>query len=177
VTKTRLSDSAEEVFIEQALLEDWTPSRALGYDVHADAGTTAFIPVGESLDDVGETYPHLTVQRTNETAPGSTGYNFITAEGPGQDRSGQLLVAARAEKQDGGYTGDAGTHDAVDADDLVETLIDMVEDTTLANATALDTDFRSLSSFPGADAPNDYDATPPVMIDQCVVQYSWARLP
>lgn len=166
-----------DVFLEQALIPSWDPAVAVGYDLDATPGDAAFLPVGESLDDVGESYPHLTVQRTNETAPGSTGYNFITAEGPGQDRSGQLLVTARAEKRDGGYSGDADLHDPVGADDLVETLLDMVEDTTLANATAEDTDFNSLSSYPGADAPNDYDATPPVMIDQCVVQYSWTRRP
>jgi len=175
VSKTRLDPV--DVFVEQALVPSWEPANAVGYDLDAQPGDEAFIPVGESLDDVGEVYPHLTVQRANETAPGSTGYNFVTAQGPGQDRSGQLLVTARAEKQDAGYTGDAATHDPVGADDLVETLIDMVEDTTLANATALDTDFNSLSSFPGSDAPNGYDETPPVMIEQCVVQYSWTRRP
>lgn len=177
MTKTRLSDSAEEVFIQQALLEDWTPSRALGYDVHADAGTTAFIPIGESLEDVGETYPSLTVARTNETAPGSTGYNFITAEGPGQDRTGQLLVTARAEASQEGYSGDPDQHDPVDADDLVDTLINEVEDVCLANATPEDTEFNGLGSYRGADAPNDYDASPTVFLEQCIVLYSWSRLP
>ena len=175
MSKTRLDPV--DVFVEQALIPSWEPAKAVGYDLDAQPGDEAFLPVGESLDDVNEVHPHLTIQRTNETAPGSTGYNFVTAQGPGQDRSGQLLVTARAEKQDGGYTGDAATHDPVGADDLVETLLDMVEDTTLANATATDTDFNSLSSFPGADAPNDYDSSPPVMISQVVVQYSWARRP
>lgn len=175
MSKTRLDPV--DVFLEQALIPDWQPSNAVGYDLQAQPGDEAFLPVGESLADVGETYPHLTVQRTNETAPGASGYNFITTAGPGQDRSGQLLVSARAEQSQDGYTGDSGTHAAVDAGDLVGTLLDMVEDTTLANATARDTDFNTLSSYRGADAPNDYDATPPVVIDQCVVSYSWSRLP
>ncbi|WP_143824976.1 hypothetical protein [Natronoarchaeum philippinense] len=177
MTKTRLSDSAEQVFIDQALLEDWDPAGAVGYDVHASPGEEAFIPVGESLEDVGETYPSLTVQRTNETAPGSTGYNFITAEGPGQDRTGQLLVTARAEASQEGYTGNSSQHDPVDAEDVVDELINEVEDVCLANATPLDTEFNSLGSYRGADAPDDYDATPTVFLEQCVVLYSWSRLP
>jgi hypothetical protein len=177
MTKTRLSDSAEQIFIDQALLQDWTPDGAIGYDVQAAHGEEGFVAVGESLDDVGETYPSLTVQRTNETAPGSTGYNFITAEGPGQDRSGQLLVTARAEASQEGYSGDSSQHDPVDAEDLVDELINEVEDVCLANATPEDTEFNGLGSYRGADAPNDDDATPTVFIEQCVVLYSWSRLP
>lgn len=177
MTKTRLSDSAEEVFIQQALLEDWQPDRAYGYDPRVDPGTDGFIPVGESLEDVGETYPSLTVARTNETAPGSTGYNFITADGPGQDRTGQLLVTARAEASQEGYSGAPGTIDPVDADDLVDELINEVEDVCLANATPEDTEFNGLGSYRGADAPNDYDASPTVFVEQCIVIYSWTRLP
>lgn len=177
MTKTRLSDSAEQVFIDQALLEDWDPAGAVGYDVNANPGEEAFVPIGESLEDVGETYPSITVQRTNETAPGGTGYNFITTNGPGQDRSGQLLVTARAEAHGNSYTGDPSQYDPVDAEDLVDELINEVEDVCLENATHKDTEFNSLGSYRGADAPNDYDATPTVFLEQCVVLYSWSRLP
>jgi len=177
MTKTRLSDSAEQIFIDQALLEDWDPAGAVGYDVHASPGEEAFIPVGESLDDVGETYPSLTVQQTNETAPGSTGYNFITAEGPGQDRTGQLLVTARAEDSQEGYTGDSSQHDSVDAEDLVDELINEVEDVALRNATPQSTEISPLGSYRGADAPNDYERGRTVFIEQCIVLYSWSRLP
>jgi len=177
VRKTRLSDSAEQIFIDQALLEDWDPSGAFGFDVHAQPGDDAFVAVGESLEDVGEVYPSLTVSRTNETAPGSTGYNFVTEDGPGQDRTGQLLVTARAEVSQEGYTGDPATVDPVDAEDVVDELINEVEDVCLANATPESTEIGGLGSYRGADAPNDYDASPPVMIEQCVVLYHWARLP
>jgi len=177
MTKTRLSDSVEQVFIEQALLEDWDPSRAVGYDPSLSRGDDGFIPVAESLEDVGERYPSLTVARTNETAPGSTSYNFITADGPGQDRTGQLIVTARAETREAGYSGDPSQIDPVDAEDLVDELINEVEDTALSNATPGDTEFNSLGSYRGADSPHDFDASPPVMIEQCIIVYSWTRLP
>ncbi|WP_226479163.1 hypothetical protein [Natrinema amylolyticum] len=177
MTKTRLSESAEQVFIDDALLPDWEPAGAVGYDPSADPGNEAFVAIGESFEDVGETYPSITVQRTNETAPGGTGYNFVTTNGPGQDRSGQLLVTARAEAHGEGYTGDSSQYDPVDAEDLVDELINEVEDVCLRNATHTDTEFNGLGSYRGADAPNDYDATPSVMIEQCVVIYSWSRLP
>ena len=179
MSKTRLSDSAEQVFIDQALLPDWDPAGAVGFDVTAQPGDEAFVAVGESLEDIGQRYPSLTVARTNETASGGTSYSFVTPEGPGQDRTGQLLVTARAEDReaDEEYTGNASTYDAVDAESLVDELINEVEDVCLQNATPMDTEFDGLGSFRGADAPNDYDATPPVMIEQCVVTYHWQRLP
>ncbi|WP_436933694.1 hypothetical protein [Halovenus marina] len=177
MTKTRLSGPAEQVFIDDALLPDWEPSTAVGYDVQeGDPQADAFIPVGNSLDDVGEAYPSLTIQRTNETTPGSTSYNFLAPDGPGQDRQGQLLATARAEEGTT-YTGDSATHDAVDADTLVNTLIDEVEDVCLANAEAHQTEISPLGGYRGADAPDDFEATPTVRIEQCIVVYSWQRIP
>jgi len=171
---TRLSDDPPQLFIDEALLPNWDPSRAVGYDVQAAPGDEAFIPVGKSLDDVGSFYPHITVQFSTETSPGGTTYNYVAADGqPGQDRNGQLVVTARAEDK-GGYTGDTG-HDAVDADDLTEMLIAEVEAAALANATHGSTPISPLGSQRGADAPNDYDAEPTVYQSQCVVTYHWSR--
>lgn len=172
----RLPQPPPDVFIDQALVPDWSPSDAVGFDVQASPGDEAFLPVGQSLDDVGSVYPHITVQFSTESSPGGTTYNYIAHDGsPGQDRNGQLVVTARAETKTGGYTGDAAQYSAVDADDLVDRLIATVEDTALANATAESTDISPLGSQRGADQPNDYDVTPPVMMASCTITYHWSR--
>jgi len=172
---SRLPQSPADVFIDQALLPDWDPSTAVGYDVQASPGDDAFLAVGQSLDDVGSVYPHITVQFSTESSPGSTTYNYITADGtPGQDRNGQLVVTARAEAQTA-YTGDPNQYTGVDADEIVERLIASVEDVALANATAASTDISPLGSQRGADQPNDYDVTPPVLMASCTVTYHWSR--
>lgn len=172
----RLPDDPPQIFIDEALVPSWDASRVSGYDVQAAPGDEAFVPVGKDLDDVGSVYPHLTVQFSTETSPGATTYNFISADGsPGQDRTGQLVVTARAEERSAGYTGDSGTYSAVDADDIAEALIAEVEAAALANATSESTLISPLGSERGADAPNDYEVEPPVMISQCVVTYHWTR--
>jgi len=101
---TRLPKRPEQYFIDEVLLPEWQPSGAVGYDVtQSDPSAEDFLPVATSLDGVGEVYPHLTVQRTTETAGGESGYDFMTADGPGQNRTGQLLVTARAEDTEDGY--------------------------------------------------------------------------
>lgn len=177
---TRLPKRPEQYFIEDVLLPEWQPSGAVGFDVQqSDPTAEDFLPVATSLDGVGEVYPSLTVQRTTETAGGETGYDFLTTNGPGQNRTGQLLVTARAEEADadGGYTGDSSTYAAVDAAALVDTLIDEVEDVTLRRANAPDTEFSYLSAFRAADAPDDFDVTPTVRIEQTTIQYGWIREP
>jgi len=172
----RLPDDPPQLFVDEALLPSWDPSRVSGYDVQAAPTTEPFIPVGKDLDDVGAVYPHLTVQFSTETSPGSTTYNYLNHDGtPGQDRSGQLVVTARAEERSAGYSGDSDTYDTVDADDLVESLIAEVEAAALANATSESTLISPLGSERGADAPNDYEVEPPVMIAQCTVAYHWSR--
>lgn len=172
---SRLPQSPQNVFIDQALLPDWNPADAVGYDVHANPDEDAFLPVGESLDDVGSVYPHITVQFSTESSPGGTTYNYIASDGsPGQDRNGQLVVTARAEAQRD-YTGDPATYDAVGAEEVVEDLIATVEDVALANALWTDTDISPLGSQRGANQPNDYEVTPAVMMSSCTVTYHYSR--
>lgn len=174
---TRLPKPAEQLFIDDVLVPNWQPSGAVGFDLNAAAGTDAFLPVATSLDSVGETYPHLTVQRSNETSGGETTYDFMTSNGPGQQRDGQLVVTARAEQREADYTGDSGTYSAVRAATLVDDLINEVEDVCLRTPQGGGTEFSYLGSQRSADAPDDFDATPPVMIEQCTVAYGWDRTP
>jgi hypothetical protein len=172
----RLPQPPAQYFIDELLLPEWQPSGAVGFDVAlSDPSANGFVPVGESLDDVGESYPSLTVQRSNETSGGETGYDFLTADGPGQNRDGTLLVTARAEDRGGDYSGDSSTYDSVAADDLVAELIAEVADVCSRRATAPNTEFSFVGAFPGADAPDDFDATPTVRIAQTTVNYAWIR--
>lgn len=171
-----LSQRAEQEFIE-LLLADWGPSEAVGFDLDDQPGDEGLLPVARSLESVGDSYPHLTVQRTNETSGGETTYDFLTTNGPGQNRTGQLLVTARAEVIQDGYTGDSATHSAVDAEAIVDRLIAAVENVCLRNPQGGDSSFSYCGSQRGADAPDDYDPTPPVFIEQCTVAYGWIRTP
>jgi len=174
----RLSRPSEDVFIEDALVPSWEPSDAVGFDVAVtDPDKEAFVPVGKSLDDVGAVYPHITVQETNQTAPNETSYSFLGPNGPGQDRTGQLLVTARAEDTDDGYTGDAQTYSAVDAQTLVRTLRQEVESTALDNYRSSDTEFQFLGSSPAADAPDDFGQDPTVRQSQVTILFGWIRNP
>lgn len=176
---TRLSKRPEQLFIDDVLLQDWQPSGAVGYDPTASQGSDAFFPVATSLEDVGSVYPHLTVARSNESTGGETTYDAMTTDGPAQNRNGQLVVAARAAatEADEEYTGDSSTYSAVDAETLVDELINEVEDLCLRNPQGRNTDFSYLGSQRGADAPNDYDQTSPVFIEQCTIAYGWLRTP
>jgi hypothetical protein len=172
----RLNERPEKLFTSKALVPDWDPSGAVGYAVNSQPGDEDFLAVGTSLDQVGEVYPHLTIQRTNETAPGGTGYNFVTGDGGvGQDRDGQLLVTARAEERDGGYTGDSAQYDPVDATRLVEQLIAEVEDVALRNAAPQATPISPLGSYRGSAAEDDTDETPTVRIEQTLILYYYSR--
>lgn len=177
---TRLPQRPEQYFIDGVLLPNWQASGAVGYDVNQSSPSAEeFVPVATSLDRVGRTYPSLTVQRSTETAGGESGYDFITSSGPGQNRTGQLVVSAYAEDTEGdeGYTGDSSTYAAVTAAEIVDTLIDEVEDVCLRQANAPSTKFSYLSAFRAGDAPDDFDATPTVRIEQTTVQYAWIRDP
>jgi|APHM01.1.fsa_nt_gi hypothetical protein len=172
---TKLPQSPADVFIDQALVPDWEPSEVSGFDVSASPGDSDFLPVGQSLNDVGTIYPHLTVQFSTESSPGETTYNYINEDGtPGQDRNGELVITARAEDQRR-YTGDSAAHPPVGADEIVEQLIAEVEAVALRNAVSTATDISPLGSQRGADQPNDYEVTPPVLMSSCVISYHYSR--
>lgn len=176
---TRLPKRPEQYFIDEILLPNWDPAGALGFDPAASPGAEAFLPVATDIGSVGESYPTLVVTYSNETSGGETTYDFLTTNGPGQQRDGQLVATARAEDTEGdeGYTGDASAHSAVDAEAVVDELINEVEDVCLANATPSGTAFSYVGSQRDADVPDDLDATPPVRLADCTIAYGWDRTP
>lgn len=173
---TRLSKPPAQLFIDDVLLPNWDPAGAVGYDPTQTPGDDAFLPVATSIANVGAVYPSLVVSYSNETSGGETTYDFMTTEGPGQQRDGQLVATARAEDERD-YAGDPVTHSTVDAETIVDRLIAEVEDICLANATADGTEFSYLGSQRDADVPDDYDTTPPVRIADCTIAYGWDRRP
>ena len=167
----RLSRPPEDVFIEDALLPSWRPAKAAGFDPAAAPGEASFLPVGKSLDDVGSVFPHLTVQVTNQTTSGDTGYSFIGPDGqPGQNRTGQLLVTARAEDRDAGYGGQT-------ARQVTDLLMKEVEHVASDNFAPTDTEFDRLGSNPASDAPDDFAQEPTVRVEQMTILFAWTRTP
>lgn len=172
----RLTKPADQLFIDDVLVPSWDPSGAFGFDPDGtQPGDDAFFPVATSLDEVGEFYPHVTVTRSNETSGGETTYDFLTDNGPGQQRDGQLVVTVRAEDDEDDYVGDSQTYSSVTAERLVDEFIAEVESVVLANAQGGGTDFSYLGSQRGADAPDDFEPPKTVRIAQCTVSYGWVR--
>jgi len=165
-----------QYFIDEVLLPSWDPTEAAGFDPSAAPGTEAFLPVATTLDTVGASYPSLVVQFSSENSGGESTYDYITADGPGQNRLGTLLVTARAESERD-YTGDAGTYTAEPARDIVVTLIEATESLVQRNATGGGTEFQTLGSQRGPEAHDDTGVSPPVRLANTQVDYSWLRSP
>jgi len=167
-----------QYFITEVLLPGWQPSEARGFDVTlSDPSAEAFLPVATSIDDVGAIYPSLVVQYSNETSGGESTYDFVTSNGPGQTRTGELLVTARAQDREADYVGDSAAYDAAEADDIVAELTEAVENVCQRNAGGGATEFQSLGSQRGPDIPDDYDQDPPVRLADVQISYSWTRRP
>jgi len=171
-----LPDRPAKHFIDKVLLPSWDPAEAVGYDPQASPGEEAFLPVATSLDNVGAGYPSLVVQYSNETTGGESTYDYLTPDGPGQNRLGTLLITARAESERS-YTGDSSTFAAEDAEDIAVTLIEATENLVQRNATGGGTEFQTLGSQRGPEAPDDTGVSPPVRLANTQVDYSWLRSP
>lgn len=101
----------------------------------------------------------------------------MTSDGPGQNRTGTILVTARAQDAAADYTGDSSEYAAADANTIVSEIIAGVENVCQRNADGGDTQFTSLGSQRGPDVPDDVEEDPPVRIAQTEVRYSWTRDP
>jgi len=175
-----LPDRPAQYLIDAVLLPNWDSDvidAAKGYDPAASPGDEAFLPVATTIDDVGAVYPSLIITYSNETSGGETSYDFLTEDGPGQDRQGTLVATVRAQDSDAGYTGDSNQHAAEPAEDIVVHIVEAVERLIQQQAAAPGTEFRSLGSQRGADAPDDTDTEPPTRLANTDILYSWGRRP
>lgn len=167
-----------ELILQDILLPAWTAANTQGYDPIATDGT--YLASATSIDDVGRPYPSLVVSPSQPgVASGQTTYDFMTANGPGQNRGGTVVATARVQDTtDGsGYTTDDESYPAVDAAELAEQIIDEVERICLANPTGRTTDLSYLGSHRPSDNPDDNNETPTVRLAQCTIQYGWLRTP
>jgi len=171
-----LPERPAQYFINEILLPSWDPAEAVGFDPSAAPGDEAFLPVATSLDTVGASYPSLVVQFSSENSGGESTYDYLTPDGPGQNRLGTLLVTARAESERE-YVGDASTFGARTADDVVVDLVEATENLIQRNATGGGTEFQTLGSQRGPEAPDDTGVSPPVRLANTQVDYSWLRSP
>lgn len=171
-----LPDRPAQHFIDEILLPSWDPADAAGFDPNASPGEDAFLPVANTLDNVGADYPTLVVQYSNETSGGESTYDYIGPDGPGQNRNGTLLAIARAEAE-ADYVGDEANYTAEPAADIVVKLIEAVENACQENATGGTSEFQSVGSQRGPEAPDDDEVNPPVRIANCQVDYSYLRSP
>jgi hypothetical protein len=154
-----LPDRAAQHFIDELLIPEWTPADAVGFDPDAAPGDDAFLPVATSLSNVGASYPSLVIQYSNETTAGESTYDFLTSEGPGQNRQGTLLAIARAESEQGGFAGSANATPQPARDVVVE-LVEEVERIAITNATGADSEFRTLGSQRGPEAQTTASIAP-----------------
>jgi len=175
-----LPDRPAKYFIDEVLLPGWDTdavTTAKGYDPGTNPGDEPFIPVATSIDNVGSVYPSLVVQFSNETSGGESTYDYLTSNGPGQNRTGTLLITARAQESDDGYTGDSATFPAEPADDIVVHLLEAVELIVQNAANGAGTEFETLGSQRGPDAADDTETDPTTRIENTQVLYSWLRQP
>jgi len=173
-----LPERPAQYFINEVLLPGWRPSEARGFDATlSDPSAEAFLPLATSIDDVGAVYPSLVVQYSNETSGGQSTYDFLTRDGPGQNRTGELIVTARAQDREDDYVGDSDAYGAAEADDIVVELTEAVENVVQRSAAGGTTEFATLGSQRGPDIPDDYEEDPPVRLADVQVSYSWTRHP
>lgn len=154
------------------LRSQWDPSQVRGYGPSASLPEAARMPlVADSIDEVGAPYPSIVVTFGSETPGGQSGFTFLTDEGAGQDLTGTIVVTARAEDRDDGYSADAGAYPAADAAQLVTELIQHATNLINERPTGADDDFTFSSAARRADAPDDTDQEPIVRQAQTVVTY------
>lgn len=176
---TTLSKRPERI-IAEFLVTKWDSTNTYGFDPNiTDESAEGFCPLVTHIDNVGTTYPHITVRFSSETTPNETTYDALTSNGPAQVRNGQVLATARAEDRPdiGGYVGDSQSYSQVDSSTLVATLCAEVERICIENFRGPEP-FGYLGSQNGPDVPDDVDdSSRAVRLAQRQVSYNWLRAP
>lgn len=171
-----LSQRPEREFMD-FIKSRWDPTNVVGYDIQASEGAEAFVPVASSIDTVGAVYPSIIVSKSTPGAVGGeTGYDFLTTNGPGQNRAGELVATIRAADE-ADYVGDSSTYSSQNAEQICQTLIDEVERIPNDNSHAPGTDFMYVSAHRPTAVPDDDSETPTVRLAQSVIRFGWIREP
>lgn len=154
-----LPEKPSKHVIREILSPGWDPSQVRGFDITIDdLDNSAALIDGTSIRNVGAIYPSLIVSESQPgTSGGETTYDFLTDDGPGQNRTGSVLATARAEAgQD--YVGDSGSYSSADAETIVEEIATHVEDICFETAGGGSSAFSFVGCQRPSDAPID-DAT------------------
>jgi len=153
------------------LISEWDDTETRGYDVNDGS-----LPLSDSIENVGSTYPSLIISFSNETSPNETGYSFLGETGPGSDNTGSLIATARAQDDadnDPTYENDGGT--AVRADTICKEIIHHVREIARSNAAGGSTEFSFIGTEMAGNAPDDLSQDPPVRLTQCTILYGWVE--
>jgi len=170
-----LPKKPDRLFIEDVLVPDWEPDNVRGFDASVkDPARESFIPIATSIDRVGEIYPSLIVSWSNESAGGATTYEYMDDGNPGQQRSGLLIAAARAEEEET-YVGDSNNYSAVDAERIIFEILNEVENICMDNADGGSTDWYYIGSSPSSQPDDTMGEGETVAMDQVTVSYAWLR--
>lgn len=176
MSRSNLPQRPDKLFMDEYICSSkWDPSNVRGYDTTVgDIDADDFIPVDTSIDNIGEMFPSLVVTWSNESTTGRSTYDYMTNTGPGQSRRGLLLVTARAEAETD-YVGDSSNYQSTDAEGIVYELLDEVERIVIDNATAPNTAFNWMGSFPSSQPADKRGEPTTVAMDQITVRYGWLR--
>jgi hypothetical protein len=133
-----------------------------GYDITIDdrpSDDPAALVDATSIDNVGSIYPSLIVSASQPgTSGGETTYDFLTDDGPGQNRTGSVLATARAEAGKD-YVGDSSTYSSTDAETIVDEIVSHVEDICFETAAGGSSEFSFVGSQRPSDVPLEDDAS------------------
>jgi hypothetical protein len=181
MSTTALPKPPAQYIIDEIIVPNWDKTAVRGYDPQDSASADAYLPLATSIDDVGQVFPSLIISDSQPgPSGGETSYDFLTSQGPGQNRVGTVVATARAEdlsKDKEQYAGDTGTYSTVDADQIIYELITHVEDICINNANAAGTELSWIGANRPSNVPDDTDPTPPVMQDQAVLPFGTVRKP
>jgi hypothetical protein len=163
------------------LASEWDPTQVRGFNVNeTDPADESFLPLEDSIENVGTTYPSITITYSNETSPGSSGYSFVNTNGPGSNNQGSMIATVRAEADPDGnksYTGDIATYNKVYADTIAKEILHHIREIVRANPNGGTSNFDVLGTDKGAEAPDDYSSDPAVMVEQANILFSWIEKP
>ena len=163
------------------LLSEWDATAVRGYDINeTDPAVGSFLPIADSIENIGAVYPNIVITYSNETSPGSSGYSFVNNNGPGSNNQGSMIATVRAEADPDGqksYTGAVGTYDKVYADTICKEILHHIREIVRANPNGGTSNFDVLGTDKGAEAPDDYSSDPAVMVEQANILFSWIEEP
>lgn len=171
-----------KLLIRDVLLDRWDPTATYGYDPtvapHKDSG----LSLNRGWWDENDFSVHVAItaggggNNTNNIGLSGSGYDFLTADGPGQDRRPRFLLTAFAEAHP-----DEQQRYGASAEDLAWDLGSHAESALLAaNASeapdALPSPLVSIATDALGSIP-DTDGTPVTHTRQIEVLLAWPRMP